>query len=172
MAIKGYCAFLKPHHHWNLTIRLFSVISRTLIGGWSYPSAEVQSVYSTAPTDGAIIVWNLMFFFSFYDKYTYLCFHHYVLVDVFFSVHKATESAEMKCYYIFHELLRELSSSLWFLPLCFDWYILLSFWQDPHLCCCKFFQRVGPLTISNIKYSLRNYYNFTHLRVFHTSVCR
>ena len=33
-----------------LNIRLFSVLSRTLIGG-SYPSAEVQSVYSTAPAD-------------------------------------------------------------------------------------------------------------------------
>ena len=28
------------------TIRLFSVISRTLVGGGSYPSAEKQSVYS------------------------------------------------------------------------------------------------------------------------------
>ena len=38
---------------WKLSIRLFSVISRTLFGG-SYPSAEVQSVYSTAPADWAI----------------------------------------------------------------------------------------------------------------------
>ena len=37
----------KLQHYWNLTIRLFSVISRTLIGG-SYPSAEMQLVYSTA----------------------------------------------------------------------------------------------------------------------------
>ena len=33
-------------HYWNLTIRLFIVISRTLIGMY-YPSAEMQSVYST-----------------------------------------------------------------------------------------------------------------------------
>ena len=37
----------------DIVIRLFSIISRTLIGvcvcGGSYPSAEVQSVYSTAP---------------------------------------------------------------------------------------------------------------------------
>ena len=32
---------------------LFSVISRTLIGGGYYPSAEKQSVYSTAPADRA-----------------------------------------------------------------------------------------------------------------------
>ena len=32
MAMKGYSAFPKLQHHWNLTIRLFSVISRTLIG--------------------------------------------------------------------------------------------------------------------------------------------
>ena len=49
MAMKGYSAFpkapalLKPHHHiWTL-----------VIGGGSYPSAEVQSVYSTAPADWA-----------------------------------------------------------------------------------------------------------------------
>ena len=35
----------KPQHYWNLTIRLFCIIFKTLIGrGWSYPSAEVQSV--------------------------------------------------------------------------------------------------------------------------------
>ena len=32
---------------------LLSVINRTLVGGWSYPSAEVQSVYSTTPADWA-----------------------------------------------------------------------------------------------------------------------
>ena len=53
MAMKGYSVSLSPQHYWDLTIRLFSVISRTLMGG-SYPSAEVQSVYSTAPADWAI----------------------------------------------------------------------------------------------------------------------
>ena len=50
----------------NLTIRLFSVISRTfIVGGRSYPSAEKQSVYSTAPADwvspfrnGVIVIEN------------------------------------------------------------------------------------------------------------------
>ena len=42
----------KLQHYWNLTIRLFSVISRTLVRG-SYPSAEKQSVYSTVLSDGA-----------------------------------------------------------------------------------------------------------------------
>ena len=51
MAIKEYSAFpkapalLEPHH------QIFSVISRALVGGGSYPSAEKQSVYSTAPAD-------------------------------------------------------------------------------------------------------------------------
>ena len=45
----------KLQHCWNLTIRLFSVISRTLVGGMSYPSAEKQSVYSTAPADWASV---------------------------------------------------------------------------------------------------------------------
>ena len=40
----------KIQHYWSLTIRLFSVISRTLVGE-SYPSAEMQSVCSTAPAD-------------------------------------------------------------------------------------------------------------------------
>ena len=43
----GALHFPKLQHHWNLTIRLFSVLSRTLVGGWSYTSAEKQSVYST-----------------------------------------------------------------------------------------------------------------------------
>ena len=42
----------KFQHHWNLTTRLFSVLSRTLVRG-SYTSAEMQSVYSTAPADWA-----------------------------------------------------------------------------------------------------------------------
>ena len=37
-------------HYWSLMIRLFSVISRTLIEG-SHPSAEMHLVYSTAPDD-------------------------------------------------------------------------------------------------------------------------
>ena len=36
----------------RLGLRLFSVISRTLIGGFIH-SAEMQTVYSTAPTDWA-----------------------------------------------------------------------------------------------------------------------
>ena len=55
----------KLQHYWNLTIRLFSVISRTLVGGvgWSggsYASTEKQLVYSTTPTDWAIYtsVWS------------------------------------------------------------------------------------------------------------------
>ena len=58
MAMKGYSASPKLQHCWNLTIRLFSVICRTLVSGGSYPSAEKQSVYSTAPTD-----WARRFFF-------------------------------------------------------------------------------------------------------------
>ena len=55
MAMKEYSAFpkapalLEPHH------QIVSChIQDTLYGGGSYPSAEVQSVYSTAPADWAI----------------------------------------------------------------------------------------------------------------------
>ena len=56
MAMKGYATFTKaPEILGNLTIRLFSINIRILVGeGGSYPSAEVQSVYSTAPADWAI----------------------------------------------------------------------------------------------------------------------
>ena len=43
---------LKLERYRSLTIRFFNVIARTLVvGGSSYPSAEMQSVYSTAPAD-------------------------------------------------------------------------------------------------------------------------
>ena len=47
-------------HCWNFTIRLFTVLSRTLMGG-SYPSAAKQSVYSSAPADwakGCLLIGN------------------------------------------------------------------------------------------------------------------
>ena len=37
----------------SITIRLFSIISRTLFGWKAYPSTEMQLVYSTSPADGA-----------------------------------------------------------------------------------------------------------------------
>ena len=55
MAMKRYSAFpkapalLEPHHQ---IVFVFFVISRTFVD-WSYPYAEKQSVYSTAPADWA-----------------------------------------------------------------------------------------------------------------------
>ena len=50
MVMKG-----NPHspklHDWRLSFRWFSVISRTLVGGGSYFSAEMLLAYSTDPTD-------------------------------------------------------------------------------------------------------------------------
>ena len=54
----------KLQHYWNLTIRLFTVITRTLVKEGSYPSAEVQWVYSIAQADWTIFV--LIFFLSKY----------------------------------------------------------------------------------------------------------
>ena len=52
----------KPQHHWNITIRLFSVMTGHSLGGWgSYLSAEVQSVYSTALADWVSVL-SLMIF--------------------------------------------------------------------------------------------------------------
>ena len=59
----------KPQHHWNLTIRLFSVIyPEDSLGGGTYPSAEKHSMYSTAPAVWAIlqrkiiaiIIWSII----------------------------------------------------------------------------------------------------------------
>ena len=55
MAMKGALNSPKPPHYWDRAIRLFSVISgHSLEGEGSYPSAEVQSVYSTAPANWAV----------------------------------------------------------------------------------------------------------------------
>ena len=43
----------KFQHHWNLIIRLFNDIIWTLVVGASYPSAEVQSVFSPASAEWA-----------------------------------------------------------------------------------------------------------------------
>ena len=62
----------KLQHYWNLTIRLFNVISRTLVGQTgregSYPSAENQSVYSTAPTN-----WTTLKLVFLYKQITCWC---------------------------------------------------------------------------------------------------
>ena len=58
MAMKGYSAFpkapasLEPYHQ-----IVYCHIQDTR-WGWSYPSAEVQSVYSTAPADCAISLYK------------------------------------------------------------------------------------------------------------------
>ena len=44
--------WMSTQHYWNLTIRLFSIISRTLVR-LSYPSTEMQSAYSTTIADWA-----------------------------------------------------------------------------------------------------------------------
>ena len=59
--MKGCFAF--PQSPALLTIRLFSVISRTLVGGGSYPTAEKLSVYSTAPADWTRSVCELFFWY-------------------------------------------------------------------------------------------------------------
>ena len=52
MAMKRYSTCPESQYYWNLTIRMFSVISGHTLGR-AYPYVEVQSVYSTAPTDWA-----------------------------------------------------------------------------------------------------------------------
>ena len=56
-AKKGCSALPKPQRYWNLTIRLLSIISRTLVGE-TFSFAEKQSGYSTAPADWASVKWS------------------------------------------------------------------------------------------------------------------
>ena len=81
----------KLQHHLNLTIRLFSVISWTHIeGGRSYPSAEKQSVYSTAPADLASL--DLVFtsyikvWFSIWNSYLYMLYYIYIYIYIYHQV--------------------------------------------------------------------------------------
>ena len=71
----------KLQHYWNLTIRLFSVISRTFVE--SYSSAEMQSVYSAALADRA--KWELKLFQSVRHHFYSLLFQWIILflVSVF-----------------------------------------------------------------------------------------
>ena len=62
MTTKGYSAFPKAPYHWNLTIRNFTVISRTQVGVESYPPSEVQSRDSAVPADRAISFLAIPFF--------------------------------------------------------------------------------------------------------------
>ena len=51
---RGFAHSLKIHQYWKLTIRVSTLISRTLFAGVGYyHSADVQSVYSVAPDDWA-----------------------------------------------------------------------------------------------------------------------
>ena len=58
IAMKGYSTFpqfpglLEPHH------KIVSCQNRTLVGWWSYPSTEMQLLYSTAPVDWAKETWT------------------------------------------------------------------------------------------------------------------
>ena len=73
MAIMGYSGFLKapallePHHQ----IVSCHIPDTPWVGGGSYPSAEVQSVSSTAPAErnGSVSNWNSIFFLSLYDQW-------------------------------------------------------------------------------------------------------
>ena len=74
---RGTLHFPKLHHYWNLTIRLYSVISGHLLGWGPNHFAEKQLVYSTATSDWAMMfvklsVYSLFFFFSLFFNFIYL----------------------------------------------------------------------------------------------------
>ena len=90
MSMKGYFVFPK-------TSGLFRALSRTQVGG-SYPSAEKQSVYSTAPADWAIYIYRerekeserelfLGDYFSYQKTPPLLTNTSTFLIDLFYSGH-------------------------------------------------------------------------------------
>ena len=99
MAMKGFSEFPKLLYHWNLTIRLFSVICRTLIGGGggSYSSAEVQSVYSTAPVNWAMS--SLFYLYSLWDDRYSCCFMGCCLDDLFKIARNILAYIPPPCFY-------------------------------------------------------------------------
>ena len=58
LVIRGYSAFLETPALLDLTIRLFSVLSRTLVWRESFSSSEKQWANSTAPADCARRHWG------------------------------------------------------------------------------------------------------------------
>ena len=58
----------KPQHHWNLTIRLFSVVSRTLIGGVLPLGRDAVSVFYSPSWLGNLARTNKKMYI-----YTYIC---------------------------------------------------------------------------------------------------
>ena len=63
----------KLQHDWNLTIRSFIVISKTLIGGGVLRLCRGQSNYSTAPAD--------------WKKYVYLCIYNYIYIYMYMYIY-------------------------------------------------------------------------------------
>ena len=79
----------KLKQYWNLTIRLFSVIIRTLVRGGSYPSAEKQSVYSTALANWATSILTLLGCFWYGSRgWTFppIIFNNFRIITVFFII--------------------------------------------------------------------------------------
>ena len=66
MTVKVYSGFPKLKHPWNITLKYFRVISRMLVSGGSYPTTEMQSIYSRTPADWA----SSWFFRNFRHKKT------------------------------------------------------------------------------------------------------
>ena len=56
----------KLQHYWILTINLFNVLFRTIVGGGTYPSAEMQLVYSAASVDRGSLCPEVREYSSFY----------------------------------------------------------------------------------------------------------
>ena len=82
MTMKGYSHSSKLQHYRNVTIRLFSVISKTLVGQGSYPSAEKQSVYSAATADCANI-YIYIYTHIYTHTHIYIYTHTYIYIYIY-----------------------------------------------------------------------------------------
>ena len=90
-------------YYWSLTIRLFSIISRTLmvVAVGSYPSAEMQTVYSTASADWPLFKWSTTVLNSKFSTSATGCFDKAKEKSVLLFTHCRVEKKNKKFYPVF-----------------------------------------------------------------------
>ena len=131
MAMKGVLHIPpKLQHCWSLTIRLFSVLSRTPVGGGSYPSAEKQSVYSTAPADWVCVCVCVHLLTHYLSIYGYIYIYIYIYMCVCVCVNRKKQRIQRVISFIV-ELFPALDDSVFQLTiikaLCWILWIISNF---------------------------------------------
>ena len=104
MATKGYSAFRKSKHYWNLTIRLFTIISRTLVG-WVLPLCREAVCIFYSPSQLrklilGIITKTILFWINSRDDYLIVRILLGVMANVLDCSPKVSEFEPQSFYYL------------------------------------------------------------------------